>query len=119
MKESRSISITAANQACAAALKAARAKDSELKPRRALTALEALEATGASITFTAVAQAAGAPSWLVYARRTRRRAQRRKRKSATGHQIPKPCTNMKHPGLDAHLVRRGSACFPTLEGDAG
>lgn len=61
------MSITTANQVRAAALKAARAKDSELKRRRALAALEALEASGASITFTAVAKAAGVSTWLVYA----------------------------------------------------
>ena len=60
------MSTTAANQARAAALKAARAKDSELKRHRALAALEALEVTGASITFTAVAKAAGVSTWLVY-----------------------------------------------------
>jgi hypothetical protein len=61
------MSTTAANQARTAALKAARAKDSELKRQRALTALQALEASGASITFTAVAKAAGVSTWLVYA----------------------------------------------------
>ena len=61
------MSAAAANQIRAAALKAARAKDSELKRRRALAALEALEASGAAITFTAVAKAAGVSTWLVYA----------------------------------------------------
>lgn len=61
------MSTTTANQARAAALKAARAKDSELKRRRALAALEALKASGAPITFTAVAKAAGVSTWLVYA----------------------------------------------------
>lgn len=61
------MSITTANQARTAALKAARAKDSELKRRRTLAALEVLEASGASITFTAVAKAAGVSTWLVYA----------------------------------------------------
>jgi hypothetical protein len=61
------MSITTANQVRAAALKAARAKDSELKRRRTLAALEALEASGESITFTAVAKAAGVSTWLVYA----------------------------------------------------
>ena len=61
------MSTTAANQARAAALKAARAKDSELKRQRTLAALEALEATGAPITFTAVAKAARVSTWLVYA----------------------------------------------------
>ena len=59
------MSTTAANQARAAALKAARAKDSELKRHRALAALEALEVTSASITFTAVAKAAGVSTRLV------------------------------------------------------
>jgi hypothetical protein len=70
------MSITTANQIRAAALKAARAKDSKLKRRRALAALEALEASGAAITFTAVAKAAGVSTWLVYAggiRETHRR----------------------------------------------
>jgi hypothetical protein len=58
---------TTASQARTAALKAARAKDSELKRQRTLAALEALEATGAPITFTAVAKAAGVSTWLVYA----------------------------------------------------
>lgn len=61
------MSTTAANQARAAALKAARAKDSELKRRRALAALQTLETTGAPITFAAVAKAAGVSTWLVYA----------------------------------------------------
>ena len=71
------MSTTAANQARAAALKAARARDSELKRRRALAALEAMEASGASITFTAVANAAGVSTWLVYAPRDPRTHRRR------------------------------------------
>jgi hypothetical protein len=55
------MSTTAANQARAAALKAARAKDSEHKRRRALAALEALEATAASITFTGWPKPPGCP----------------------------------------------------------
>jgi hypothetical protein len=61
------MSTTTANQARAAALKAARTKDSELKRRRALDALQTLENTSAAITFTAVAKAAGVSTWLVYA----------------------------------------------------
>ena len=61
------MSATTANQIRAAALKVARSKDSELKRRRALAALEALEASCAAITFTAVAKAAGVSTWLVYA----------------------------------------------------
>jgi hypothetical protein len=61
------MSTTTANQARAAALKAARAKDSEDKRQRTLAALQTLETTGAAITFTAVAKAAGVSTWLVYA----------------------------------------------------
>ena len=61
------MSITTANKIRAAALKAARAKDSELKRRRTLAALKALQASGAAITFTAVARSAGVSTWLVYA----------------------------------------------------
>jgi hypothetical protein len=61
------MSTTAANQARAAALKAARTKDSHHKRQRTLAALQTLEATGAAITFTAVAKAAGVSTWLVYA----------------------------------------------------
>lgn len=58
---------TTTNQARAAALKAARAKDSQHKRQRTLAALQTLEATGAAITFTAVAKAAKVSTWLVYA----------------------------------------------------
>jgi hypothetical protein len=61
------MSTTTANQVRTAALKAARAKDSQHKRQRTLAALEALEATGAPITFTAVAKAARVSTWLVYA----------------------------------------------------
>ena len=53
------MSSAAANQARVAALKTARAKDSERKRQRVLAALEAMEASGAAITFTAVANVAG------------------------------------------------------------
>lgn len=58
---------TTTNHARVAALKAARAKDSELKRQRVMTTLEAMEASGASITFTGVANASGVSTWLVYA----------------------------------------------------
>lgn len=61
------MSTTTADQARAAALKAARAKDSQHKRQRTLAALQTLEATGAAITFAAVAKAAGVSTWLVYA----------------------------------------------------
>ena len=50
-----------------AALKAARAKDSNDKRRRVLAALTAMETAGQPITAAAVATAAGVSTWLVYA----------------------------------------------------
>jgi hypothetical protein len=50
-----------------AALKAARAKDSNDKRRRVLQTLNAMETAGQPITAAAVAAAAGVSTWLVYA----------------------------------------------------
>ena len=50
----------------AAGLRAARAKDSADKRRRALEAIHALEAAGSPITATAIAHAAGVSTWLLY-----------------------------------------------------
>lgn len=50
-----------------AALRAARAKDSQDKRRRVLAAVQALETAGAPITAAAVATTAGVSSWLVHA----------------------------------------------------
>jgi len=61
------VSTTTAQHARTAALHAARAKDSALKRQRALAAIEALEAVGSPITFTAVAKTAAVSTWLVYA----------------------------------------------------
>ena len=49
-----------------AGLRAARAKDSDDKRRRALAAIHALEAAGTPITAAAVATAAGVSTWLLY-----------------------------------------------------
>ena len=49
------------------ALRAARAKDSQDKRRRALAAVHALETAGTPVTAAAVAAAAGVSIWLVYA----------------------------------------------------
>jgi hypothetical protein len=48
-------------------LRAARAKDSADKRRRALAAVHDLEAAGAPVTVSAVAKVAGVSAWLVYA----------------------------------------------------
>ena len=50
-----------------AALKAARAKDSNDKRRRVLQTVKAMESAGQPITAAAVATAAGVSTWLVYA----------------------------------------------------
>jgi len=50
-----------------AALKAARAKDSNDKRRRVLQTLKAMESAGQPITASAVAATAGVSTWLVYA----------------------------------------------------
>ena len=84
------MSITTANQIRAAALKAARAKDSELKRRRALAALEALEASGAAITFTAVAKAARVSTWLVYAEGIREHIDAARHRQARHGAAPAP-----------------------------
>lgn len=49
-----------------AGLRAARAKDSQGKRRRALAAINALETAGTPITAAAVARAAGVSTWLLY-----------------------------------------------------
>ena len=65
-------------------LRAARAKDSADKRRRAREAIDALEAAGTPITAAAVAHAAGVSTWLIYTHElrehldaARRRTQRR------------------------------------------
>ena len=63
------------DNARAAGLRAARAKDSDQKRQRALAAIESLEATGSPITFTAVAAAAGVSRWLVYTEGIRERVE--------------------------------------------
>lgn len=59
---------TAPGQAArTAALRAARAKHSQDKRRRAIDAVHALEAAGAPVTPAAVAAAAKVSTWLTYA----------------------------------------------------
>lgn len=72
-----------------AALATARARDSQDKRRRALDAVEALEAAGGTITFPAVAEAAGVSSWLVYARGVRESIEAARQRQA-GRSNPTP-----------------------------
>ncbi|MBX9978462.1 MAG: hypothetical protein K2Z76_02695 [Mycobacterium gordonae] len=97
------MSTTGANQVRVAALKAARAKDSELKRRRALAALEAMEASGASITFTAVANAAAVSTWLVYAPGIREHIDAARSRQADHSPAPMPTPSGKHSTTPASL----------------
>ncbi|WEB41852.1 DUF6262 family protein [Streptomyces yunnanensis] len=55
-----------AREARAAALKAARERDSKDKRRRVLEVLESLQRAGTKITFARVAKEAGVSNWLAY-----------------------------------------------------
>jgi chromosome segregation ATPase len=71
-----------------AGLRAARAKDSTDKRRRAREAIDALEAAGTPVTAAAVADTAGVSTWLVYADGLREhldQARRRQALPAPGH----------------------------------
>lgn len=72
-----------------AGLRAARAKDSQDKRRRALAALHALETAGTPITAAAVAQAAGVSTWLLYTHGIREHLDAaRHRQTQTSHASP-------------------------------
>jgi hypothetical protein len=60
----------------------ARAKDSHDKRRRALDAVQSLEAGGAPITFPAVARAARVSTWLVYSEGIRESVEAARRRQA-------------------------------------
>lgn len=72
----------------AAALRAARAKDSQDKRRRALTAVHALEAAGTPVTAAAVATTAGVSTWLVYADGVREHVWAARRRQTEHDNIP-------------------------------
>ncbi len=67
----------------ATALTAARTRDSHDKRRRALAALQTLEAAGEAITFPAVAKAAAVSTWLVYAQGVREHIDTARQRQAT------------------------------------
>lgn len=98
------MSATAANQVRAAALKAARAKDSQRKRQRTLAALQTLETTGAPITFTAVAKAAGVSTWLVYADGIREHIDAARHRQSNHHRrTDTPTASSTHPATLASL----------------
>jgi hypothetical protein len=73
-----------------AALRAARAKDSQDKRRRALAAVHALETSGTPVTAAAVAATAGVSSWLVYADGIREHLDAARRRQADRSGTPAP-----------------------------
>jgi hypothetical protein len=78
------------HQARAAALRAARARDSQGKRQRVLDALQALESADAPITATAVAATAGVSTWLVYAPGVREHVDAARRRQTDRVQTPQP-----------------------------
>jgi hypothetical protein len=71
-----------------AALKAARAKDSNDKRRRVLQTLNTMETAGQPITAAAVAAAAGVSTWLVYAEGIREHIDAARQRQATDGDPP-------------------------------
>ena len=72
------------------AMLAARAKASHDKRQRALAAVRDLEAAGTPVTATAVANAAGVSTWLVYADGVREHVQAARRRQAGSEPGPGP-----------------------------
>jgi hypothetical protein len=89
------MSITTANQPRAKALKAARAKDSELKRRRALAALEALEPAARRSLSPRWPKAAGVSTWLVYAEGIREHIDAARHRQAHHGAAPAPTPSAK------------------------
>jgi hypothetical protein len=85
-----------------AGLRAARAKDSHDKRRRALAAIDALEAAGTPITAAAVARAAGVSTWLLYTDGVREHLNIARRRQAVPTSSPPRTTS---PGDQAPLTR--------------
>jgi hypothetical protein len=78
-----------------AALKAARAKESNDKRRRVLQTLNAMETAGQPITAAAVAAAAGVSTWLVYAEGIREHLDAaRHRQAVARHEIHRLRTDL-------------------------
>ena len=95
-----------ATEARIAALKAARARDSQDKRRRALAAIETLAAAGTTVTFAGVAKTAGVSSWLVYSDGIRQHvdaARRRQADHGTTVTAPSAPVEGKHRATPAGL----------------
>ena len=87
-----------------AGLRAARAKDSHDKRRRALAAIDALHAADTPITATAVARAAGVSTWLLYTDGVREHLDAARRRQAVQTSSPPRTTT---PGDQAPLTPAG------------
>lgn len=92
-------------QARAAALRAARARDSQLKRQRVLDAVHALESTDAPITSAAVASAAGVSTWLVYAPGVREHLEAARHRQAERAQTPQPDPAPQRPPATTESLR--------------
>lgn len=87
-----------------AGLRAARAKDSHDKRRRALAAIDALQAADTPITAAAVARAAGVSTWLLYTDGVREHLDIARRRQAVPTSSPPRTTT---PGDQAPLTPAG------------
>ena len=87
-----------------AGLRAARAKDSHDKRRRALAAIDALQAADTPITAAAVARAAGVSTWLLYTDGVREHLDAARRRQAVQTSSPPRTTT---PGDQAPLTPAG------------
>lgn len=98
-----------AREARAAALKAARERDSQNKRRRVLEVLDSLQRTGTKITFARVAKEAGVSNWLAYSPGLRepieaaRRRQEELGIEATGDGVP-PQSRVSNASIKTDLA---------------
>lgn len=92
-------------QARAAALRTARARDSQLKRQRVLDAVHALESADVPITAAAVASTAGVSTWLVYAPGIREHLQAARHRQTEHTQTPQPGPTPHRPPATADSLR--------------
>jgi hypothetical protein len=93
------------SQARAGALRAARARDSQLKRQRVLDAVHALESADAPITAAAVASAAGVSTWLAYAPGVREHIDAARHRQTEHTQTPQPRPTPQRPPATTDSLR--------------
>jgi hypothetical protein len=105
-----------ATTARTSALRAARAKDSQDKRQRVLSAVQALESAGAPVTAAAVAATAGVSTWLVYADGVREHLDAARGRHANNCATPTP-TALKgaQPPVTPASLRHRSRCRPSRD----